>query len=235
MAKNRKVKENHGSRIHILNLVERPDFTDRLSELLWPTGATIQATDVWMPKGCSDPKEARNLSHILPILDWKTIRDWWLIYGSRTPDWDLASSCTIQGQRGLVIAEAKAHVGELKEKDICGSGNCKNREQIGKALDETGQALCINISRDMRLTHYQLANRIAFSWKIASMGIPIILVYLGFLGDKTWPDDLFEDNDHWERELRKYMDKYIPIKFTEHWIDCGEAQMQMIVRSLPVE
>ena len=236
---NKKVKEDHGSRIDILDWVERSDFTDQLSQLLCPTGATVQATNVWMPKGHSEPEEARLRqlgTEILPGLDWKAIQDWWLAHNGRanTPNWDLASTCTIQRQRGLVLIEAKAHIGELKENDECGSTNCENREKIGRALDETGQALCVNISREMLLTHYQLANRVAFSWKIAFMGIPVILIYLGFLGDKSHPDP-FEDDNHWERELRRYMHKYIPCNFTEHWIDCGEAQMQMIIRSLPAE
>ncbi len=192
-----KDKKCHGSTKHILNWVERPDFADQLTRLLCPTGAIIQPTcDVWMPKGYKDPRSARNLGQILPKLDWKTIRDWWLICGSRTPDWDFASSCTIQWQRGLVLVEAKAHGAELKEDDVCGSRNPKNCEQIGKALNEACQALAkvvpgVSISRD---TPYQLANRVAFSWKIASFGIPVILVYLGFLRDKTWPD-LFKNDD----------------------------------------
>jgi len=80
-----------------------------------------------------------------------------------------------------------------------------------------------------------LANRVAFSWKIASLGIPIILVYLGFIGDKSWPRDQFEDNGHWLCELRKYMDNHIPENFIDRWICCRKGRMQMIIRSLPAE
>lgn len=119
-----------------------------------------------------------------------------------------------------------------------------NYVRIGKALDEAGEALSkitgkqVNITHKMRHTHFQLANRVAFSWKIASMGVPVILVYLGFLRDKTLGDEKryppFENDNDWKRELRKYMGEYIPCSFTEKWQKVGKSKMQMIVRSLPV-
>jgi hypothetical protein len=30
-------------------------------------------------------------------------------------------------------------------------------------------------------SHYQLSNRFAFAWKVAKMGTPVVLLYLGFL------------------------------------------------------
>ena len=247
MAKIRRV--TRGSRMDLLNWVERSNFIDQLSRLLYPTGAIVQTTDVWMPKGHSEPEEARLRqlgTEILPGLDWKAIQDWWLVHkrGANTPNWDLASTCTIQRRRGLVLIEAKAHTNELK---IEGKGldpnasfnSLENHKRIGQAIDRASQALAesipgVNISRD---THYQLANRVAFSWKIATLGIPVILVYLGFLGDKGIADigEPFRDAKHWEQELWKYMDTKLPCKFIDRWIDCGEAQMQMIIRSLPVE
>jgi hypothetical protein len=38
----------------------------------------------------------------------------------------------------------------------------------------------ISLSRDYC---YQFANRIAFAWKIASTGVPVAMIYLGFIGD----------------------------------------------------
>jgi hypothetical protein len=32
-------------------------------------------------------------------------------------------------------------------------------------------------------SHYQLANRLASAYKVASAGIPVVLLYLGFTGD----------------------------------------------------
>jgi hypothetical protein len=41
-----------------------------------------------------------------------------------------------------------------------------------------------HISRDNR---YQMSNRFAWSWKLASVGVPVVLVYLGFVGAADRP------------------------------------------------
>ena len=60
------------------------------------------------------------------------LRQWWLAVprGANTPNWDIASTCTIKGQRGLLLVEAKAHSAELGESDSFSSGNLSNRERI---------------------------------------------------------------------------------------------------------
>ncbi|MDI9524990.1 MAG: hypothetical protein QM218_05790 [Candidatus Cloacimonadota bacterium] len=64
----------------------------------------------------------------------------------------------------------------------------KHHDKIGDAISEARGAIShfcsgIKISRD---NHYQLSNRIAYTWKLASMGIPTILLYLGFINDPAW-------------------------------------------------
>ena len=50
----------------------------------------------------------------------------------------------------------------------------------------------------------QLANRFACSWKLASLGIPIVLVYLGFLhaDDMAKNGTLFRSGEDWTRTLK---------------------------------
>lgn len=232
-----------GSRKHILCLVESSNFTTQLSKILQPTGAIIDSTDIWMPKGCRKPDEARMERfgpEIFPNIDWEILHNWWIKHNHRanTPNWDLASTCTIQCHKGLVLVEAKAHTNELKTDGKllapCPSfKSLQNHERIGQAIAEASNALHINISRD---THYQLANRVAFSWKIASMGVPVILVYLGFTGDENMSDvgEPLRDDTHWQQVMRAYMDKHIPEAFIGRWINCGKSRMQMIIRSLSV-
>lgn len=237
-----------GSRKHILDWVERPDFTGQISQLLQPTGAIVGSTDLWMPKGHGDDTEARLeqfAPRVLPTVDWHILQDWWLVAkrGANTPHWDLASTCTTRGQRGLVLVEAKAHTEELKTEgkkiEPGASDNArKNHERIGSAIDQASGALAkavqgVNISRD---THYQLANRVAFSWKVASLGVPVVLLYLGFLGDETMSDigEPFADDGHWQQAMRTYLADRIPEGFLGRRIDCGQAHMQMIIRSFPV-
>jgi hypothetical protein len=223
-----------GSRKHILRLVENPNFAERLSQIINSTGVTIQSSDTWMPKGYCEPNEARIgwFYQELPNIA-KDLHDWWLVCkrGANTPNWDLISTCN--GRKGLVIVEAKAHVKELNENDFCGAKNKDNRKQICQAINGVNQALGASLSMD---THYQLANRVAFSWKIASLGVPVVLVYLGFIGDKNMSDvgEPFENDAHWQEVMQKYMKEHIPEKFTDRWICCGKASMQMIIRSLPI-
>lgn len=104
----------------------------------------------------------------------------------------LASTCTIGGRLGLLLVEAKAHQQELhaamagKYKGL--KTNERNHEQIGAAIAQANDGLNRimqgwNLSRD---AHYQVANRIAWGWKVALFGVPVIVVYLGFVHADEW-------------------------------------------------
>jgi hypothetical protein len=149
-----------------------------------------------MPRGYSHPEEARLDTFGLAVLPdsraWSALRPWWLAHegGANTPNWDIAMSCEIEGRPGLVLVEAKANVPELgtagKPLDAAASpASHDNHDRIGQAIAEANSGLrgiapSISLSRN---SHYQLCNRLAFSWKLASLGIPTVLVYLGFCGD----------------------------------------------------
>jgi hypothetical protein len=84
----------------------------------------------------------------------------------------------------------------------------RHHDQIGDAISEARGALShfcssISISRD---THYQLSNRIAYTWKLASMGIPTILLYLGFTNDPAWirQKDQFKTQHNWMEAIHGY-------------------------------
>ncbi len=84
----------------------------------------------------------------------------------------------------------------------------RHHDQIGDAISEARGALShfcssISISRD---THYQLSNRIAYTWKLASVGIPTILLYLGFINDPAWmpQNDHFGTKHNWLEAMQCY-------------------------------
>jgi hypothetical protein len=120
MANIRKMKNYRGSRKHVLDWVEDPEFPNQLTEMLVPTGAVVTPDDTWMPLSHEKPIEARIESFgptALPdSIKWEILSDWWLIHkrGANTPNWDIASTCSINGQKGLVLVEAKANASELK-------------------------------------------------------------------------------------------------------------------------
>ena len=75
-----------------------------------------------MPEGFDQVEEAQlhRAPRLLTPQDCKALGDWWLVVqsdDSRTPNWDIASTCTVDGRKGVLLVEAKAHNQELKVKD----------------------------------------------------------------------------------------------------------------------
>ena len=106
------------------------------------------------------------------------------------------------------MVEAKAHAGELKPDDRCGATDEDNRERIRDAIGDAGR----NLGEGWRLSidsHYQLSNRFAWAWKVASLGVPVVLVYLGFLNADEMGQP-FTSHDAWERCLLAYSDETVP-------------------------
>jgi len=241
---------DRGSRKHILDWTDLEDdgFLLPFNELLRPTGTVVRPSDVWMPRGYGMPEEAK-LSAVPPAFLPKAVQrqlsDWWLVHkrGANVPNWDLLATCSIGGQRGLVLVEAKAHENELSSagKDLranASDNSRANHERIGQAIEEARQALDritpgVGISRD---SHYQLSNRVAFAWKLASLGVPTILVYLGFIGDEGIQDvgPNFRNETHWQEIVWDYMNPVLPSDLVERRIPCDAATMQLIIRSRSV-
>lgn len=200
-----------GSRKHILDWVQQPNFAAGFEAMLSPSGARPVA-GTWMPSGYDAPDEARLESygprHLPKSIKWSALEDWWLVYKphANTPNWDLIAVCDFGGVRGLALVEAKANVPELKSEgkplsDDASNHSRANHERIGHAIEEARCGLSklvpgVAITRD---SHYQLANRLAFAWKLASMGLPVVLVYLGFLYDTGITDvgPPFHSDEHW--------------------------------------
>ena len=127
------------------------------------------------------------------------------------PNWNLAAAATFpSGGRGLVLAEAKAHVSELQGE--AGGRRCDlrtnvdNHDRVGEAISEARDVLGgpnarVRISRDCR---YQFSNRLAFAWKFASEDVPTVLVYVGFTGDETIAGSrgVIRDEEHWWSAVR---------------------------------
>ena len=131
----------------------------------------------YFPKGLANPREIELDKEKIPIngsIDYCTkLNKWWLEKSARTPVWDLVCKAEIDGLPGVILVEAKAHNNELyKEKDKTGSEKrSANYESIKEALDLVNTKYNYNLSPD---THYQLSNRIAWSIKLASLGIPVV-------------------------------------------------------------
>ena len=78
------------------------------------------------------------------------------------------------------------------------------KEAIAEASQKLGGGW--HLSAD---SHYQLGNRFAWAWKVASLGIPVVLVYLGFLYAQEMSNG-FSNHEAWERCLLAYAQGTVP-------------------------
>ena len=173
------------------------------------------------------------------------MEDWWLKHkrGANTPNWDIAVGCTIENRPGLVLVEAKANwpelstAGKLLRSDASPNSH-QNHAHIGAAIDEACAGWRrtdprVRISRD---THYQLANRLAFTWKLASLGISVVLLYLGFTGDQGIRDagKPFADDADWHRAFENYVEHSFPVDLVGGRFEFGGTPAWVVSRSRAV-
>jgi hypothetical protein len=179
--------------------------------------------------------------HCHEWLDQDFLSGWWL--GSRPPSWDLLSTCKVGDRNGVLLVEAKAHEGECqyegKELEPWAPIRSKrNHQQIDLCLKEAEDGLnaaCDGVFRLSTDSHYQLANRVAHMWKLASCGLPVVLLYLGFTGDTSFKRDCLVDADHWQRVMGAYMKGVVPLAFPRRAVQLENGgSIQMLIKSLPI-
>jgi len=235
-----------GSLLRCLTLtgLPYPQVAGHLTNLAAPSAAFISSdVDFWMPRGRKDYKETTLVDQprFLTPDQRKALLVWWLVKvrGANLPNWDIASTCTIAGRNGLLLFEAKAHDKELSEagKSLPKSPNGKlNHERIGKAIEEAnaglnsvvkGWALC-------RDSHYQLSNRFAWAWKLASLGIPVVLVYLGFLKATEMVDqgEPFDGDQAWQDCLRNHAKDIVPDEAWGKKLDVNGTPLWILEKSM---
>ncbi len=242
-----KPKERRGSkpRCHLLTHGSADEVAARLTSLATPF-ARVSAGDRWMPQGFDEPEEAQ-LHRAPRLLDPEIgaqLGAWWLAPASRrarTPNFDIASTCTIGEATGLLLVEAKAHDEELKKETagrLLRSGSSDDRmvshETIGAAIGGARDGLTNSTMLKWRITrdsHYQMSNRFAWSWKLAALGMPVVLVYLGFLkademNDRGRP---FASHEDWERLVKAHSLPLFPTEvWGRNWIVNGQPLIPLI-------
>jgi hypothetical protein len=238
-----------GSRRHVLDWCSRPSFKNELLSLALPVRCEEAPFSRWMPLSYAEPQEARLETFLSTALPMFTKRNefcsWWLTHptGANTPNWDIAASCLVGGTPGLILVEAKANVPELSgapkaapRKDSPNS--VTNHDRIGAAIEDANSSLrrahpSIAISRDKS---YQLSNRIAFAWRLASWGVPVVLIYLGFLADEGIRDagEPLKDASTWEDLVAHHLEAVGASSLAGGPNDCGAAPFWLLVRSRQV-
>jgi hypothetical protein len=182
----------------------------------------VSHNDRWMPNGFRLIEEAQLHKAALLIdsaYDRLALQNWWLADPrptSRTPTWDIASTCSIAGRRGLLLVEAKAHHGELVN-EACGKRLAKdssnaNHRRIAGAIGEANEGLRLATGLEWHLSSdrcYQMSNRFAWAWKLCTLGYPVALVYLGFIqaDDMSKP---FGQASEWDSLVRQHSNPLFP-------------------------
>jgi hypothetical protein len=176
---------------------------------------------------------------------WPRIRSWWLKHeaGANTPNWDIALSCDVEGNAGLILVEAKANCPELsgagkRQAEHASADSEENHKQIAAAIEEARSHLAVDYPEIFisAASHYQLSNRVAFAWKLATLGIPVVLMYLGFCGDTGIANigDPFQDEPHWKRIFQKHVSAVWPGAVYDTPLRTGGAPFWFLARSRPV-
>jgi len=173
----------------------------------------------------------------------RKLQTWWLavIRGNPTTlNWDIASTCTVQGQLGLLLVEAKAHANELdiKGKRLDRKASCnslENHRRIGRSITEASDSLALATGRPWGLSrdhHYQLSNCFAWSWKLASLGVPVVLLYLAFLNAQEMQNEgpPFRSEAEWSRALKDYSQDLVDETCWGEWLDIGGTPFIALVR-----
>jgi hypothetical protein len=237
-------KDLAGSRLRCLMLTSLPRgaIASALSSLVTPHAVVDPNRHHWRPKGFLDPEEAKlgECKEFLTPAIRETLTAWWLVNRRRanTPNWDLVSTCTIDGREGLILIEAKAHDTEAKREGK-GTGDAGNHQQIDAAIHESNNGLLKiapgwSISRD---SHYQLSNRFAWAWKVASLGVPVVLVYVGFLDadEMKHRGRPFTSTAHWRTSMLEHGLGLVPASAWESRLDCGGAPMWALLRTMKLQ
>ncbi len=237
-----------GSYRHMLDLVSVSNFRELMNALLAGTDACLADTDFRHPCGRSKKKdwtevELEDYLKRHPIPGYSGLdRRWWIAFRGSRPTWDLLCHIEVAGKAGLLLVEAKAHFSEMGEKNKKSAIDPKKDRSIANDL-----SIRLRLAEaSLRLTElgvggfhlsadneYQLSNRMAYLQKLASDGIPTVLMYLGWLRSPDWPNDYFPDGISWDKCVKSHMSKTGPEVFVgpRHKTGIG-VSLQMIVRSI---
>lgn len=201
----------HGARADVARrltaLIALPDVSVSPDVATMPRGKPVRVNGRWDYAPIKEAMVEREPALIPSGEIRRALTDWWFAVPSaksKSPNWDIAAACTVRGRRGLVLAEAKAHAGELS--DGKSKSSAPNHERIARAIGEANAAFskatgtAWNLSRDR---NYQLSNRFAWCWKLASLGVPVVLVYLGFLNADEMGKP-FHSLGEWESALKSH-------------------------------
>ena len=248
----KQLDKKRGSRPRCVLLMdgESEEVAERLTALVDIPEVVVTPADTWMPFGKPLKKESGSWdvspakevdlgkpNLLVPPEIQEQLERWWLAVAknARTPRWDIASTCTIRGTPGLLLVEAKAHAKEISpQSDKCKSTNADNRARIEQAIREASAGLRAVTEGDWGLSpdrHYQLSNRFAWAWKLASLGVPVVLLYLGFLeAHDMVGEELFRSLDDWGDAVKSHGEGVVDNTCWDQCLDVSGTPLIPLIR-----
>lgn len=239
-----------GSRKHILNLLDSPRCAQTLQGIIGIDGIQLADNPYPKPIGHQSVNETDLDDYIRQYraeqwpaaLQQLNAGKWWSPNGGTRPQMDLICGISVGGKAGLLFVEAKAHEGELDWggkllADNASDGSLQNHENIRQQIQIASKGLNavtpgFNLSIN---SHYQLVNRLTYLWKLASLDIPVVLMYLGFTTDTYFDSDYLRDDRHWQRIMGGYLQGVVPHGFPEKEFSTGNGTpLRMIIRSCDI-
>jgi hypothetical protein len=241
-----KPAERRGSkpRCHLLTHGSVDAVSERLTSLIAPWGK-VTTDDRWMPRGFVHTEELQ-IGRVDTIVDKEKGRgliDWWLAAPKtgRVPHWDIASTCVIEGRAGILLVEAKAHDKELfdeeagkKKPTMESAASIANRKRIAACVKKAGAALSKSTSSNWELSithHYEMSSRFTWACKLAELGMPVALVYLGFLnaGEMAERGLPFSKHGDWEALVKAHSRALFPDGvWGQRWMIAGQPFIPLI-------
>ena len=82
---------------------------------------------------------------------------------TRTPNWDIASTCTIEGKAGILLIEAKAHDQELIKEET-------GRKNIETPVSGNARRNLLRIDWAIRDASAALAEETGLTWALSGTG-----------------------------------------------------------------
>ncbi len=247
---------HHASRMRTLALTGQGGTATAaaLSGLIDGIGA-VDPGAVRAPCGMDRPEEPRidEVNGLIKDHDVRAaLHDWWVEPDAkgRTPAWNIAAACTIGSRPGVLLVETMAHVGELNSDHMPTREKphlARIRGALAEASDGWNAALLdyadqrgFKLSHKVKLStdsHYRLSTRFAFAWKLADLGVPVALVYLGFLNAMEIEDDgrlLFRNHAMWGRCVFEKTNKPLPEEIWNETFDVRGTPLTVLQRSAQI-
>lgn len=192
--------ERRGNRARALLLTDgdRQEVATRLARLASSGDGRI---DSYYPQGLDLPDRSRLVEHRdLLDADRRTqLRRWWQDGAGNLPVWDIAGSGLIKPRYarsstlrpGLWLYITYGTSYDLAEADPDEPGM---RPRADRAIAESS----LSSGCDLSLLPHRIGKRLAVAWKLATLGVPSVVTFLGFEQCTEKPGWLF---DHYAAEL----------------------------------